>query len=183
MHSYLVLLHPEPLETWTGGTWIEAVALLSTVALGVLSYARTVLTPPGCVNDPDVQAWLQYHGTMTAGTSSGDQCKHCGDKPSRAYHCRHTGRCVLRLDHFCIFSNCAIGAGNHKFFLLWQFYQLLSSAQMARLNFEAVAAGVCEYPRMFLTAGAKSSISISTGRSTLYTLYYHICGSRMTGSL
>jgi hypothetical protein len=139
MRSYLVLLHPEPLEAWSASTVAEAAMLLATLMLGVCSYTRTVLTPPGFVNDPDVQAWLQRH--HTEGVRASTQCKHCGDKPLRAYHCRHTGRCILRLDHFCIFSNCAIGAGNHKYFLLWQFYQLISCAQMARLNFEAVAAG------------------------------------------
>ena len=137
MRSYVVLLHPEPLEAWAASTVAEAVTLLAAVTLGAWSYARTVLTPPGVVNDPEVRAWLRRHD---AGAGGG-QCKHCGDRPSRAYHCRATGRCVLRLDHFCIFSNCAIGAGNHKYFLLWQFYQLVSSALMARLNFEAVAAG------------------------------------------
>jgi hypothetical protein len=139
MRSYLVLLHPEPLESWSANTVAEAATLLATLTLGVCSYARTVLTPPGFVNDPDVRAWLRRHVAEAASAST--QCKHCGDKPVRAYHCRHTGRCVLRLDHFCMFSNCAIGAGNHKYFLLWQFYQLLTSAQLARLNFEAVAAG------------------------------------------
>ena len=70
-------------------------------------------------------------------------CEHCcgAAKPPRAHHCRHTGRCILRLDHFCIFADCAIGAGNIKYFLLWQIYQLLSCLQMVRLNYEAVAAG------------------------------------------
>ena len=141
MRSYLVLLHPEPLNEWSGSTIAEAIALLVSIGLGVWSYARTVLTPPGFANEPGVQAWLQRHAGNEARTSSENVCKHCGDKPLRAYHCRHTGRCVLRLDHYCLFSDCAIGAGNHKYFLLWQFYQLISSAQMIRLNFAAVSAG------------------------------------------
>jgi hypothetical protein len=46
-----------------------------------------------------------------------DECKL--HKPLRASHCSKTGRCIARFDHFCAWTGCAIGEGNHREFVLF----------------------------------------------------------------
>ena len=136
----LWLLHPGPLAEWSAGTMAEAGALHVFLVLGVWSYAGTCLTPPGFADDDYVQRWMRDVRWRTTG---GRYCSQCdAPKPARVHHCRHSGRCVLRLDHFCIFANTPIGAANHKHFLLWQLYQSLAAAEMARLCFCGLAVAV-----------------------------------------
>lgn len=64
-------------------------------------------------------------------TSTGRQrgmrrCNKCGDnfKPARAHHDSVTGRCIVKFDHFCPWVGNAVGALNHKFFVLFVFYTM-----------------------------------------------------------
>ena len=41
---------------------------------------------------------------------------HC---PIRACHCKACGRCVMRRDHHCPWTNCCVGRDNHLYFVLW----------------------------------------------------------------
>mmetsp|Transcript_4992 Transcript_4992/g.10770 ORF Transcript_4992/g.10770 Transcript_4992/m.10770 type:complete len:305 (+) Transcript_4992:137-1051(+) len=55
-------------------------------------------------------------------------CKRCQAwKPERAHHCSVSGRCVLKMDHFCIWVVNCVGLLNYKFFLLFLFYTFLGS--------------------------------------------------------
>jgi len=40
-------------------------------------------------------------------------------RPKRARHCAEAGRCILRFDHYCIFTHNAVGASNYGRFLLY----------------------------------------------------------------
>ncbi|GFR52525.1 hypothetical protein Agub_g15098 [Astrephomene gubernaculifera] len=53
-------------------------------------------------------------------------CKRCqGWKPERAHHCSVMGRCVLKMDHWCIWVVNCVGLLNYKAFLLFIFYAAL----------------------------------------------------------
>jgi hypothetical protein len=112
-----------------------------TLGLGIWCYCRTVLTSPGFVDEPQVQAFLRQYNCD--GSLHGRRCEECEEaKPSRAYHSRVADRCVLRFDHFCVFANNCVGAANHKFFLLWQIYQFVASALMMKMSSEVIRAQV-----------------------------------------
>lgn len=63
------------------------------------------------------------------------RCHKCNDnyKPPRAHHDSVTGRCIVKMDHFCPWVGNAVGALNHKFFVLFIFYTLLTSMQALML--------------------------------------------------
>ena len=57
------------------------------------------------------------------------RCKKCNGnfKPPRAHHDSVTGRCIVKLDHYCPWVGNAIGIRNHKVFLLFIFYTFLAT--------------------------------------------------------
>ena len=59
------------------------------------------------------------------------RCHKCNDnyKPPRAHHDSVTGRCIVKMDHYCPWICNAVGALNHKLFVLFIFYTLLASIQ------------------------------------------------------
>lgn len=76
--------------------------------------------------------------TLAGGTDSGGgngvrkralrRCPKCNDnfKPGRAHHDSVTGRCIVKFDHFCPWVGNAVGAMNHKFFVLFVGYTMTS---------------------------------------------------------
>jgi len=57
------------------------------------------------------------------------RCPRCNGnyKPTRAHHDSVTGRCIVKMDHFCPWVGNAVGALNHKFFLLFILYTCCTS--------------------------------------------------------
>jgi hypothetical protein len=102
----------------------------SEVALLLTSYFKCVRTDPGSVDenwetektidDIDRRTLLSLE-TNKHGESR--YCHKCGVfQPPRSHHSRAMNKCVLRMDHFCVWVNNVVGAFNHKFFYLFLFY-------------------------------------------------------------
>ncbi|CAE7312694.1 Zdhhc15 [Symbiodinium natans] len=57
-------------------------------------------------------------GSPTGGDKSADWCDRCkAQKPERCHHCSVCDRCILKMDHHCIFTNSCVGFRNQPYFL------------------------------------------------------------------
>ncbi|KAG7619180.1 Palmitoyltransferase DHHC domain [Arabidopsis suecica] len=98
------------------------------------SYFTTVFTDPGSVPE-HFRREMGGGDSLEAGTST-DQgafgslgyCTKCRNvKPPRCHHCSVCQRCVLKMDHHCVWIVNCVGARNYKFFLLFLFYTFLET--------------------------------------------------------
>mmetsp|Transcript_27492 Transcript_27492/g.69960 ORF Transcript_27492/g.69960 Transcript_27492/m.69960 type:complete len:318 (-) Transcript_27492:521-1474(-) len=122
------------------GSAIAVSVFLFLVAMLLWSYFAAVLTDPGRVppgwhpfND-EQQARLELE-RMSYSDYYFDRrdprrprfCKRCQAwKPERAHHCSVLGRCVLKMDHYCIWVVNCVGLYNYKAFLLFLIYTALA---------------------------------------------------------
>ncbi|XP_047316463.1 probable protein S-acyltransferase 16 [Impatiens glandulifera] len=102
---------------------INAVAFTALALLCIYSYTIALFTDPGRVTSsfvPDVEDKLK-EGDLK-------YCEKCSTfKPPRTHHCRVCKRCVLRMDHHCIWMNNCVGYENYKTFFVFVLYAVTSS--------------------------------------------------------
>lgn len=117
----------------TSAGLLNALIFTLLLCLCVFSFSVAVATDPGHVPSayvPDVE-------DDSSGASSDQelkkaaerrQCDKCSAyKPPRAHHCKVCRRCVLRMDHHCLWINNCVGHWNYKAFFLLVFYATTGS--------------------------------------------------------
>jgi len=100
------------------------------------SYFKCVKTSPGYASSDwevnqvrDDQDRVQLLRLEPAKNGEARYCAKCGIyQPPRAHHSRVHNKCVLRMDHYCVWVNNVVGAFNHKFFYLFLLYLCLGVA-------------------------------------------------------
>ncbi|KAK9058955.1 hypothetical protein SSX86_021572 [Deinandra increscens subsp. villosa] len=126
-------------------SFIALAVLLMFHALLVMllwSYFSVVLTDPGGVppnyrpivdeerGDVDRLTGSEF-SQLTTPEPTNTRIRYCRKcnviKPPRSHHCSVCGRCVLKMDHHCVWVVNCVGALNYKYFLLFLFYTLLET--------------------------------------------------------
>ncbi|XP_020252232.1 probable protein S-acyltransferase 16 [Asparagus officinalis] len=108
----------------------------------VATYGIAVVRDPGSVPSsfvPDIEDTSSpVHEIKRKG---GDlrYCQKCSHyKPPRAHHCRVCKRCVLRMDHHCVWINNCVGHANYKVFLVFVLYAVIACIHSMVLLFGSV---------------------------------------------
>ncbi|CAM8899010.1 hypothetical protein QQ045_005330 [Rhodiola kirilowii] len=123
------------IESWLGlrsyaGSWNGIIYTL-VAFLAVVSFVACVLTEPGHVPSgyvPDVENRPLGDQDPNASGQQLKQCDKCHTyKPPRAHHCRICRRCILRMDHHCVWINNCVGHWNYKSFVNLVFYATVGS--------------------------------------------------------
>lgn len=96
-------------------------------SLSLFSFFVCVLTDPGHVPSsfvPDVEATNDF----AKDNAERKKCDKCfGYKPPRTHHCRVCRRCVLKMDHHCLWINNCVGYWNYKAFFAFILYATIAS--------------------------------------------------------
>ncbi|GAA0138351.1 protein modifying enzyme [Lithospermum erythrorhizon] len=143
---YSVVLACYGPDLFHGGldTWVAILVLILFHGLLVMllwSYFSVVLTDPGVVPPNWRPEYDEEEGvaepitTTEFGASPLNEdglrvrfCRKCNQlKPPRCHHCSVCGRCVLKMDHHCVWVVNCVGALNYKYFLLFLFYTFLET--------------------------------------------------------
>ncbi|GKV05865.1 hypothetical protein SLEP1_g17820 [Rubroshorea leprosula] len=109
---------------------MNAVVFTGVAGMCIFNYAGAIRKDPGRVLSsyvPDIEdAQNPVHEIKRKG---GDLrfCQKCSHfKPPRAHHCRVCKRCVLRMDHHCIWINNCVGHANYKIFFVFIVFAVIS---------------------------------------------------------
>lgn len=106
--------------------WFSLNALVFTFCccMCVLSFVACVVTDPGHVPSSFLPEIEQPSNTNVVNYGYCDKCSTY--KPPRAHHCRVCKRCVLRMDHHCLWINNCVGFSNYKPFIIFILYAAIS---------------------------------------------------------
>ncbi|KAL4031960.1 hypothetical protein IC575_010256 [Cucumis melo] len=122
------------IDRWFGLTSspgiMNATVFTAVTLMCITNYALAIFTDPGRVPStymPDIEdSENPIHEIKRKG---GDlrYCQKCSQyKPPRAHHCRVCKRCILRMDHHCIWINNCVGHENYKVFFVFVVYAVVA---------------------------------------------------------
>lgn len=109
---------PAYLQPRLGDSFAHAVATFWAIMIagGEVHFWRCCLVDPGYTTP----GRCQHHDDELGQQAWCDKC-NCA-KPARAHHCRSCGRCVLLMDHHCMWMDTCVGVRNYDRFLLQEAY-------------------------------------------------------------
>ncbi|KAG4127369.1 hypothetical protein ERO13_D10G212000v2 [Gossypium hirsutum] len=124
------------IEDWVGlqtsAGSLNSMIFTTLVCLCVLSFLVGVLTDPGRVPSsyiPDVEdTSFASDQEPKKNVLQSKYCDKCAAyKPPRTHHCRVCKRCILRMDHHCLWINNCVGYWNYKAFFNLILYATIGS--------------------------------------------------------
>lgn len=124
-----------PWLSWSVPGVANLLALTGSTGIALFCYVSCLLQDPGRVPhgwSPDAEQAVVREVKKKGGAPR--YCNKCACyKPPRAHHCRVCERCVLRMDHHCVFVNNCIGHANYRNFFLLLIYASAALTQAAAL--------------------------------------------------
>lgn len=157
--------------------------------LSLFSFFVCVLTDPGSVPSgyvPDVE---DSGGSDQVSKKSGVQLGRCDKcsayKPPRAHHCRVCRRCVLRMDHHCMWINNCVGHRNYKAFVVLVVYATIASIYSLVIILGCAVQkewdfnGWIRIKTFYITSGAMISL-LSLTLATLLGWHLYLISHNMT---
>lgn len=144
---------------------LNAIIFTGLTAMSVLCYTLAIIRDPGQVPSSYVADLEDSDSSMHEVKRKGGDlryCQKCGQyKPPRAHHCRVCKRCVLRMDHHCVWINNCVGHENYKAFFLFVLYVVLA----------------CIYALVLLVGSAIQELHDEERRSgNIFKTSYILCG-------
>ncbi|KAB1219045.1 putative protein S-acyltransferase 15 [Morella rubra] len=123
------------IEDWVGlqrsaGSF-NALIFTFLCSICLFSFFACVLIEPGHVPSsyvPDIEETTGSDKEHEKNVAQLRRCDKCSTyKPPRAHHCRVCRRCVLRMDHHCLWINNCVGYWNYKAFFMLVLYATIGS--------------------------------------------------------
>ncbi|GAA0140083.1 protein modifying enzyme [Lithospermum erythrorhizon] len=110
---------------------LHALIFTFVASLCFFSFLVCILTDPGGIPSaylPDVEENDSSDQEATKTGRNQRLCDKCSAfKPPRTHHCRVCRKCVLRMDHHCVWINNCVGHRNYKAFFVLVFYATMAS--------------------------------------------------------
>nr|KJB68732.1 hypothetical protein B456_011G2379002 [Gossypium raimondii] len=131
------------IEDWVGlqtsAGSLNSMIFTTLACLCVLSFLVGVLTDPGRVPSsyiPDVEdTSFASDQEPKKNVLQSKYCDKCAAyKPPRTHHCRVCKRCILRMDHHCLWINNCVGYWNYKAFFNLILYATIGSIHSSVCN-------------------------------------------------
>ncbi|KAE9589892.1 putative protein S-acyltransferase [Lupinus albus] len=81
-----------------------------------------------------IHYWVDTSHESSKDNAERKKCDKCfAYKPPRTHHCRVCRRCVLKMDHHCLWINNCVGYWNYKAFFVFALYATIASIHSAVL--------------------------------------------------